>query len=120
MKAILIDPSTKTVMDAEWDGVHKSIAPLIGCEWYCTVRLASDLMLLVDDNGLLTNPNPHGYFRIGNYPQVLAGKGLLIGLQPDGSDADAPCSAAFIERYIRFIDNPEPAEIEPKITVTSW
>lgn len=121
MKGILIDPSNKSVSNVEYDGNYKSIAPMIGAGsgLFCFVNLSSQANLYLDDEGLLVNPNPHGYFRIGRYPQVLAGKGLVLGVGGEDGDEDADVlfPASWLASQVEFIDDPAPEEIEPKIEV---
>lgn len=86
MKLILIDPSTKSVSEVEYDGAYKTLAALLGCSLLDSVRLngVDGDRLFVDDEGLLTNPNPFGYFRIAGYPGMLAGKALAVGIDDEG------------------------------------
>lgn len=125
MKAILIDPSNKTVTDVDYDGDYQKIASIIGASsgLFDVVRSGDDAIMYIDDEGLLVNPNPHGYFRIGNFPNTFAGKGLVVGvrLDADGAhDTDISRGADELTRFVRFIDNPDEASIDPAITVTSF
>lgn len=128
MKAILIDPSNKTVSEISLSGDWKDIAKHLGCE-YITVAFyihADDKhapdVCYVDDEGLLINPNPNGYFRMPGlgYPGTLAGKGLIVGSTYAGEEAPAFHNADTVAGAVEFIDSPDPDSIEPTITVTAF
>lgn len=83
MKAILIDPTARTVTEIELDfGNGGSTRELdvvykaMGCDLVDIVRLPHGNMLIVDDEGLL---KPNHVYRIQGYHEMLAGKTLLIG-----------------------------------------
>lgn len=122
MKAYLIDPTTKSVNEVEYDGHGSKVADLIGAEsgLFAAVRLPDDNVAYVDDEGLLINPNPHGYFRFLGIPQVFAGKALVVGTGPDGEDTEPTFSKSLFQVVTRFIDNPSPESIEPRIEVLSF
>lgn len=128
MRAILIDPSTKTITEVEYElkgddggyyAMRALVAPptgLIEC-----VRLSKEVDLFIDEEGLLCNgPHPYGYFKIGTFPQVLAGRGLLVGA-PDyeGNCTGLPAdlTVAMVTTMTQFIDNPAPEDIEPHFEV---
>lgn len=122
MRAILIDPTTKTVSETEYSGDYHDITKLIAAEsgLFTVVRLSSSHVMYVDDEGLLVNPNPNGYFRLEGYPTILAGKGLIVGSTPDGNDVETSIPVSVVEAVVTFVDNPDPEDIEPTITVTSF
>lgn len=83
MKAILIDPTMRTVTETELDfgegGDTRELDVVyaaIGCDLVDIVRLPHNNMLILDDEGLL---KPNRLFRIEGYPEMLAGKTLLVG-----------------------------------------
>lgn len=125
-RAILIDPTNKSVTEIEYDGDYRSISKLLGCELFTVALNIATLgepdTLFVDDEGLLTYPNPHGYFRLPglNYPGTLAGKGLLLGSDGMGGDAPALTRLEHITRAVEFIDTPAEDEVAPSITFAAW
>ena len=90
MKAILINALEGTVTEIEMKNSIEEMQRLIGCEVFTTVplRLPDCDMLFVDDEGLLHNPGAKGWFKIFNYPQPLAGNGLIVGHTADGHARD--------------------------------
>lgn len=130
MKAYLIDPTTKSVNEVEYDGHGSKVADLIGAEFglFAAVRLPDDNVAyvgatpctFVDDEGLLINPNPHGYFRFLGIPRVFAGKALVVGTGPDGEDTEPTVPKALLRGVTSFIDSPNPRDIEPRMEVMSF
>lgn len=122
MKAYLIDPTKKAVEEVDYDGDSSKIAPLIGATSgvFAAVRLPDDHVAYVDDEGLLTNPNPNGYFGLLGYEQTFAGKALVVKTDEEGADIEPTLPLVVLQIVTRFIDNPAPEDIEPKIEVLSF
>lgn len=98
MQGILIDPSRRRVeaVDVLKD-TYKRIPEMLGCRLMTRVGVseASDGSgrgddLWLDDEGLLTDPNPYGYFRLRSVdgqrvtPGVYAGRGLILAHDGEG------------------------------------
>lgn len=123
-RAILIDTPNKRLQYIDIEDWH-GIAPALDCRLFSRVVLQHDedrkvdAALYVDDEGLLSNPNPNGYFRIGNYPQVLAGKGLIFVEDFDGETTYDVTGVMFraVEAGVTYVDDPAPEDIEPKFEV---
>lgn len=101
MKAFLIDPVAKTITEAhdpKWDmdTMHKTIE----CRTYGAVRLGGDVYLWVDDDGFLEDGR--AVFRIAGRP--IAGRGLLLGVDVQGRNADCPVSRETIEKVVEWTD----------------
>lgn len=122
MRAILIDPTNKSVTDVDYSGDYHDITKLIAAEsgLFATVRLFGIHVMYVDDEGLLVNPNPNGYFRIEGYPGVLAGKGLIVGTTVDGDDTDTFADLELVRNGVTFIDEPDADDIEPRMEFISF
>jgi hypothetical protein len=89
MKGILIDPTAKTVTEIKGDfNQIRAIYAAIDCDTFDCVYLDHDLVLFVDDNGLLKAGQD--FFRYGSYPQPLAGKGLILGMNDAGDSIGVP------------------------------
>ena len=121
MRAILIDPITKTVAEVNYDGNYKSIYSLIGCDCYTVVNFGYGVTLFVDDEGLLTYPNPHGYFRLNGYNATLASKGLLLSTNAEGESValTSLVTVESVQRALEWVENPLYEEVEPKMEVLS-
>lgn len=112
MKAILIDPTQHTVAEVQCDGSAESICRLIGANLLTTVNVGGGETLYVDDEGLLTYPHPHGYFRFVGYGQVFAGKGLIVGSNAVGDCVPTQLMAAHVRECVEFCE-PTEEEVEP-------
>lgn len=122
MRAILIDPTNQSVGEVDYNGDYQTIARWIGAEsgLFTLIRLGDEHVLYVDDEGLLVRPNPNGYFRLAGFPQVLAGKGLIVGTDQAGEDTPATAKVPDVKSVVTFIDNPAQEDIEPRIEVFAW
>lgn len=124
MRAILINPETKTVEEVEFDfdlasgRTYRKINELIGASLFTVVELlhlddGTSETLYVDDEGLLNDPKH--FFKWKRYHQPLAGKGLILG-----TDAEGECIATTLEldfvkgevefpsiEFVRFEEIPE-------------
>lgn len=82
MRAILIDPSAKTITEVVYTGDYQNIYTHIGAYSFDIVHLNNKGdTVFVDDEGLI-NGKVHigGMFRYaGDNPAYLAGKGLILG-----------------------------------------
>lgn len=105
-RAILIDPTTRTVRVVQVDGDHKS---LLGCDWLTAVSLDGRTSLYLDDEGRLVYPNPHGYFVLGN--EIYCGRGLILGLDADGNDVSTDLPVALVAGAVRFVDGVPPEHL---------
>lgn len=102
MRAILIDPKTRTITEVEYDGNYKSIYRLIDCDTFTVVQIDDINSIFVDDNGLLNNPR---YFFIWKgYAQPLANKGLILGCDEEGESIATNLSLGYVERHVRFTE----------------
>ena len=101
MKAYLIDPIAKAITevqnpDWEMDAMHTTIE----CQTYASVSLGAGVYLWVDDDGFLKDGL--AVFRIGG--RRIAGRGLMLGITPDGSNADCPVDLNQIEPLVEWTD----------------
>lgn len=131
IRGILIDPTDKTVQSVL---IHPgTTAKAIGCEYITCVTISEgngkwsgygeDLWL--DDEGLLVQPNPYGYFRLvseidGSVTPMYAGRGLILGFDNDGESVSTKLSIADVFPTVEWIDFKDaiPEELEPAMTVT--
>lgn len=104
IRGILIDPSSKTVTDVQIDGDDFSeITRVIGAKFFSTVRPNENLVLYVDDEGLVTLPpegrpffGVHGYMGNDKLPakcdgfQPLVGNGLILAVDDVGESVSVP------------------------------
>lgn len=85
MQAILIDPHTQTVSSIEYDGNYENISKLLGCELFTVMTVTpKDDALFLDDEGWIIDQEDQQYFWWQGYPQLLAGRGLILGTNDEG------------------------------------
>ena len=102
MKAILIDPEAKLIHDIEFDGDYREISRTIGCDLFTVVQLDRVNCVYVDDEGLLNSPR---YFFIHeDYPQPLAGKGLVLGVDDEGETIGTTLEVADLAKKVKFTE----------------
>jgi len=89
MKAFLIDPFDRNITEIDFEGNYKKIQELVECDVFTIARPSHDLDVYVDDEGLI-NGKDQSFFLIDGYPDLLAGKALVLGHTHDGDSAPAP------------------------------
>jgi hypothetical protein len=103
MKAILIDPFTRTVSEHNHSGDWRDISKTIRCGLFCVVYLNNmGDTLYLDDEGLYAPDQK--YFRLpSRYPEMLAGRGLILGADDMGDSTDCLISVEEIEDEIKWV-----------------
>ncbi len=101
MRAILIDPFTKTVNEVEYSGHLHDIYRLVGCDTIDIVRADEKHVIYVDDNGLI-HDEPLPVFVWQNFHQPLAGRGLMVGMGEEGNDAAATMPVGVVQAMVSF------------------
>lgn len=78
LKAYLIDPRDRTIVETTYDYNIKTIQSAVG-GLFDVARFDPETgdTVYVDDEGLYNQP--HYFFAINGYPQPLAGKGFVLG-----------------------------------------
>lgn len=114
MLGFLIDPEARAITEVDYDGDYKSIYKLIDAEGFDMVRLneVGDA-IFVDDIGLMTDKP---FFKFSNYPNPLAGKGLVLGCDVHGeSISPQQVTLEDLENQVTFI-SPARALLMAEIT----
>lgn len=106
LRAVLIDPYKEELTDVTYDAAdYKNIYPLIRCDIFTVVKLADEDDVFVDDEGLLKITNQTKFFQLKDYPQPLAGYGLIVGADEDtGESVSAHHDADYYRSKISFLD----------------
>ena len=99
MQAFLIDPVAKTVTPVEYSGNFHDIYKLTDCDTFDVARLNHGDGIYIDDDGLFKDNQ--SFFVHADYPQPLAGKGLVLGVDDQG-DSAAPVTtlAELIDKVV--------------------
>ncbi len=106
MRAILIDPSNKTITEVEHQGDFRNIQRLIEADCFDCVRLGTgdEDTIFVDDCGLLNGKAQEvGMFRVeGNNPAYLAGKALILATDREGDSVGTDLTLEHMQTIIAF------------------
>lgn len=108
MRAILIDPQTRTVSEVDYNGDYTQISELIEASYFDCVKINSLAeggdTIFVDDEGLLNDKvGQVGMFRVdGDYPAYLAGKGLILGTDQEGESVATKLDLDKVRAMIAF------------------
>ena len=127
IQAILIDPTAKEVQFVTLacgnDGEVKlsAIYESMDCSCVTRYRLADDADLILDDEGLLKEN--YG-FRIGDYPQVFAGKALIMGIHygddgPSWTGVPNDVNMDGLKELITWAEREEVSEVDLSYTITT-
>lgn len=108
MRAILIDPSNRTVTEVDYSGDYTQIYDLIGAASrmfeIVNVPTLPDHDCYVDEEGLLYDGgNPHGFFMLALAPQPYAGKGLLLCCTDDGDSITATATLEQVREVVTWM-----------------
>ena len=102
MKALLIDPRTQTVTPLEIND-WRDIAPALECDLFDVVQIRPNVSVYVDDEGLYKDDQC--FFQLIHYPQPLAGRGLVLGFDPEtGDSTDCPVTADQILNHLFWME----------------
>jgi hypothetical protein len=114
MRAFMIDAEHQTITEIDFAGDYKKIQRALGCKSFTTgsrplngsLEQGFDLVLVGDDC-LEESDDPKHWFQIdadrnppSSYP--IAGRGLVIGTDPDGADCDARISLEELTTRVTF------------------
>lgn len=82
-RAILIDPVARTITEVQWNGDFHHIYQLTDCDQYDCARINEHGDgIYIDDEGLYKEDQV--FFHHADYPNPLAGKGLILGCDKYG------------------------------------
>lgn len=102
MRAILIDPFTRSITEVEYSGDYHDIYKLIDCDTFTIAPITHrGDGIFVDDEGLF-KPD-QAFFKHDGYPQPLAGCGLIMGCDEEGETVEPTISLADTIAAVRFM-----------------
>ena len=103
MRALLIDPFSQSISEVDYDGQWQSIAQLIaiGSRPFTLVRMANRHHIYLDDEGLY-QPLQR-FFKLKQYPQPLAGRGLVLRDGEDGDETPASIGVEELQSLILWL-----------------
>jgi len=106
IKAVLIDVENKSVswvkvpVDKDYNEYWQAIYKLGKFDIGTMVRTEKNNHVIVDDEGLLKNPR-FGFY-IGDYPQPLAGNGIIVGPEVNGIVTDCTLTNEDVKRLVKI------------------
>lgn len=102
MRAILIDPFTRDITEVEYTGDIGCIYEHIQANCFDAARFDNKGdAVYVDDEGLLKEPTH--FFQIAGYPQPLAGRGLVLGVDREGESVSPTVSLDWVRANTTFM-----------------
>ena len=103
MHAYLIDPFTQTITQVEYSGDYQEIYKLTDCDTFTCVGINEfGDTVFVDDEGLI-NGKPQEFFMIANYPDPLAGKGLVLGTDDEGDSVSPSITLEQLKAQVDWV-----------------
>ena len=102
MKAILIDATKQTITEVQYDGDIDTIYKLCGYDCFTCCDIGHGDAIYVDDEGLFKQP--HSFFLHGDYPQPLAGNGLILGCDQWGESIAPTTTLTEVRAKVSFMD----------------
>jgi len=104
-RAYLVDPTTKLISQV-FIKDYMDIQRHIGCDMFTMAcRLDNDDVLYVDDNGLIDNKTQDYFAMLDVYQAPLAGRGLLVGSDAQGGDADARTNILDLAMMVKWAES---------------
>lgn len=120
MRAILIDPFTRSISEVDTDASLDDIYSLLDIDTLTVVKYDPDNALFLDDEGLLKDKETQEYFWLNGCVQPFAGRGLLIG-DNYGDNRATDLDVAEVRENVRFLDK---EEIDPDeyigFSIVTW
>lgn len=104
--AYLINPETRTIEPVAMTGGAdnlQDIYRLLACDIITAAHLDAHDAIYCDDEGLTHGP-VYQFFGVKGYPQPLAGRGLIVGIDAEGHDCAPRISLADIKARTYFIE----------------
>lgn len=104
MRAILIDPFTRTVTEVDTDAGLDELYQLLDVDLITVMDVGAGHAMILDDEGLLKQKDFQAYFGMKGLDQPLAGKALILG-NKYGENRDATLPLSAVEEKVIWLDN---------------
>ena len=103
MKAYLIDPFEKSITEVDYSGNYQDLSAICGYDTFAVATFNDEGDgVFVDDEGLF-KPDQK-FFIIGSYPQPLAGRGLVLGVDGEGASVSPTVDRSWLDGHVRFVE----------------
>lgn len=120
MRAILIDPFTRTVSNIDTDASLDDMYSVLQVDLITVMQVGGGHAMILDDEGLLKDRDSQAYFTMRGLAQPLAGRAMILG-DEYGESRAATLTIEEVEDKVVWLDN---EKVEPEQwtgwTVTTW
>jgi len=103
MRAILIDPFTRTVSDIDTDAGLDDLYRILDVDLITVLRVGAGHAMILDDEGLMKNKIEQEYFQFEGMDQPLAGRGLILA-DEYGENRPATLTLEQVEEKVVWLD----------------
>ena len=100
MKAILIDPTNKTIAEVEFDGDFEQIYQLMDCQTFECIEIDRSNTLYIDEEGRFKDNRK--LFTYAPYRRPLIGKALILGHNSEGESTAATVKLQDVINVVNF------------------
>ncbi len=107
MKAIYIDPTTRTIKEIECNGDIHEMYRIMQVDLVTVVHVTAKDDLWLDDEGLLKTEDQDYFLWSDERSEglfVFAGKGLILGSTPQGETTDCKIGVEDVEHRLCWMD----------------
>lgn len=118
MRAILIDPFTRTVSDIETDASLDEMYDVLKVDLITVIQVGASHAMILDDEGLLKDKETQAYFTLKGMEQPLAGRAMILA-DEYGENRAATLSLKEVEDKVLWLDGIEPSEWI-SWSITTW
>ena len=103
MRAILINPFTRTVSDIDTDASLDELYEFLQVEVITVMQVGASHVMILDDEGLMKSKIEQEYFQLKGMDQPLAGRGLILA-DEYGESRPATLSIKEVEDKVVWLD----------------
>lgn len=104
MRAILIDPFTRTISDVETDASLDDMYRLLDVDLITVIQVGGGHAMILDDEGLLKEKESQAYFMLRGMEQPLAGKAMILA-DEYGENRGATLPIGAVEQKVVWLEN---------------
>lgn len=120
MRAILIDPFTRSISEIDTDASLDEMYSILEVDLITVVRVNKDHAMILDDEGLLQPKITQEYFHVQGSDQPFAGRAMILG-DDYGENRAATMTVPEVASLVTFLDK---EKIDPEAycgwTVTAF
>lgn len=106
MRAIRIDPVSKTITEIEIENTYESLKAAMGGVWLEAVRVDQYNVMWVNEEGFLRDKAviEAELFRVPWHRQVMTGLAIITGIDEAGENCDHGLPMDHMPSWVRFVE----------------